>query len=521
MYESKYSRFVTYNTTRFAEEKEILERTVPVSKGAGVPVYVKNNVLYVDDLDNHSITIGGTGCGKSRLIGKNTIRSLIRNGESMVINDPKGELYRSTAAYARRKGVEVKVLNLRSPENSDHWNPLFKIYRYYVTGQYSKAEQEIDDLATDLMSKTINERDRFWDLITSNYFASLGNICLQCSTDESQFTFENILPLCNEGGEDTIRRIIGAMGKVSEAVKSNLHSVLDITSDRTKSCVYAVLHAGIDSLVKNDSLLQLFNSNEIDFYKLAEKPMAIYVVYPDEKGSMDNVVSAFLTQAYTALLDMCDKLESNKLPVRVNFVLDEFSNLCEIERFDNRISQSRSKNIRFHLFIQSMNQLSEKYGKEVADTILSNCSTWICFSSKEIDFLNTLSKLCGNVIDCNGRERPLISSAEMQYFEKGEDGVEVLILRQGVRPYVTKLPYYDKLYKPEETSLLKRKTKVVTHRVKMEPFEWIDLARDYSDSMRDILDKTVTDEELDDEELDAFLKKRFDEMFGSSDDEED
>lgn len=357
-------------------------------------------------------------------------------------------------------------------------------------------------------------------------------MCLRCSTDPSHFTLENILPLLKESSEGIIRSMLGAFDNVSEAMKSGLSSVLDLSAEKTKSCIYGVIHAGVDSLVKNDSLLQLFNDNDIDFYMLAEKPTVIYIIYPDEKTSMNNIVSSFLTQAYTALLDVCDNREDNKLPIIVNFILDEFSNLCAIDHFDNRISESRSKNIRYHLFIQSLNQLSEKYGEKVAETILSNTTSWTCFSSKEVDFLNTISKLCGTVIDYTGREKPLISSAEMQYLEKGKEGVEVLVLRQGVRPYVTKLPYYDKMFGTDEASLLGRKVSRCIGAVKLAPSDWIQLARERyerslsnktdSENISDVyVNGSVDDEDVDDEELEDLLKKKFDELFGPIDDDDD
>lgn len=477
MFEAKYSRFMMTNTTRFAEEDEILERLMPAGEGAGVPLYERDGVVYVDDMDNHSMVIGGTGCGKSRASCKTTIRSLLTKGESVVVNDPKGELYKSTVGYAYKKGYKVRVLNLRHPEKSDHWNPLYQAYNYYKNGQISKAQQAIDDLSTELMQKTANERDRYWDQVAGNYFARLVEMCMICADSCDCFTFENILPLCSEDSEKYVKGMMAHIPDLSEASRSAIYSVVDLNAEKTKSCIYGVLHTGIDSLVKNDSLLKLFNSNEIDFYKLAEEPTAVYVIYPDEKSAMNSVITNFLTQAYTSLLDVCDARADNKLPIRVNFVLDEFSNLCKVEHFDNRISEARSKNIRYHLFIQSMNQLGEKYGDKVAETILSNCTSWTCFSSKETAFLDTISKLCGRVVDYTGREHCLISSSELQYLEKGEESVEVLILRQGVRPYVARLPYYDKLYDVDNSSMpaFEMITSLTSSR-KLWPGDWLRLA---------------------------------------------
>ncbi len=517
MYESKYRQYVTLSTNRFAEEDEILRGLDPAPRGAGVPLYAKDGAVYVDDKDNHSMIIGGTGCGKSRCVSKTTIRAIIEAMENAIVNDPKGELYKATAHFAKQRGYNVQVLNLRNPEKSARWNPLYQIYWYYINGHLSKAYQAIDDLAKTLMSSIESERDRYWEQMAGDYFAAIVGICMMCSEDASHFTFENILPLLRPSGERIIKIMLGKLNDVSESVISSVSGVHDLDASQTKSCVYSVLRAGIGSLVKNDSLLKLFDSNEIDFYKMAEEPTVIYIIYPDEKQAMNNVVSAFLTQAYTSLLDICDSREDNKLPIRVNFVLDEFSNLCPIEAFDNRISEARSKNVRYHLFIQSMNQLGEKYGGSVAETILSNCTSWICFSSKESKFLETLSSLCGTVIDHTGRERLLISPSELQYLEKGEDDVEVLILRQGVRPYISRLPYFDKLYGEQEL-LPERETRTLTTKVKLSTNDWMELAGKCSGKPKKETTIPVTADKAD-KETEAFLKLRFDAYFGPIDGE--
>lgn len=480
MYESKYSKYVTYSNTRFAEEEELLRTLSPITKGAGVPLYEKDGIVYVDSRDNHSIVIGGTGCGKSRASCKTNIRSVIANGESAIINDPKGELFKATAGYAQAMNYKVNVLNLRNPEKSHHWNPLNMIYEYYQRGQLSRAQQAIDDFATELMSKTADQSDRYWDTVASAFFSRLMELCLYFSKKPEHFTLENILPLCSETAQNTVRAMLDSVDCVSGAIKSGIESVIGLQAEKTKSCIYGILQTGINTLVKSSSLLSLFNQNEIDFRQMAQEPVITYIIYPDEKEAMNNVVKVFLTQAYTTFVDVCTERSDDRLPIRMNFILDEFSNLTKIENFDNRISESRSKNIRYHLYCQSMNQLSEKYGDRVAQTILSNCTSWTCFSSKESVFLENISRLCGTVMDYNGNTQPLISTAEIQYLEKGEDAVEVLILRQGVRPYVTPLPYYDKLYKdnltpPEIT------TSACVNTVRLYPISWVQLAKDYQD----------------------------------------
>ena len=49
MFESKYIRFITNNTTRFAEDDEITENLVGIESGSGVPLYESSGTIMVDN----------------------------------------------------------------------------------------------------------------------------------------------------------------------------------------------------------------------------------------------------------------------------------------------------------------------------------------------------------------------------------------------------------------------------------------------------------------------------------------
>ena len=527
MFESKYSRFITNNTTRFAEDDEITENLVGIESGSGVPLYESSGTIMVDNGDTHSIVVGPTGCGKSRAVCKTLITSIISQGESFLVNDPKGELYKNTAAAALDHDYDIKVLNLRNPQFSHRWNPLALIYFYYTHCKPEKAQQAADEFSIALMSVTANKDDRYWDMVASIYFCAVILLCLYFVSDLEYFILENVLPFINEDAEDTIRRMMSFMEDPPESIVSGLKSVLNISADKTKSCIYSVLHSGIDAIAKNETLLQLFSENEIDLHEIGLKKTAIYVIYPDEKSSMDNIVNLFFNQVYMALLDVCEEMPNDRLPVRVNFVLDEFSNLVANKGFTNRLTEARSKNIRYFLFAQSITQLSEKYSQDIAKTIMSNCTNWISFSSKEIDYLEMLSKLCGSVIDYNGREHPLISPSEMQYLKKTPDDVEVLILRQGVRPYVVALPYFDKIkgfqkYNQANSVDIEFQKRTVRNEYKLDLSDWRKMALNQMQQRRAheiVSEHPMQNDSTEVDDIKAEIEAKFIELFGDVDDD--
>lgn len=399
--------------------------------------------MYVDHEDNHTFVIGPTGCKKSRVTVFTTVASIIEAGESAVINDPKGEIYCRTAMRAKEKGANVVLLNFRKPSASCGWNPLTQALKFQVRGKTDEALQCISDFAESVVapaqSKTV---DNYWGDTTKIFLIALVYILLDSVTPD-YFNLKTLIPFCYEKTQDILKALVDVMDQSSTAV-FGLRTVLDLQADKTKSCIYSTLLSVLQPFVQNQNLMDLLCCDSFDIEDFGKKQSIVYVVYPDEKENLNFLVNLFFSQCYETLVSVASETPNDRLPVRVNFILDEFSNLVPISNFANRISESRSKNIRYFLFVQSYNQLKQKYG-DCAETIISNCNNWVCFSSKEMDFLNKISQICGKEVDYYGREHDLLSPFTMQHFQKGNEKTEVLIIKQGQYPFVASLPDFDYL----------------------------------------------------------------------------
>ena len=445
MYEAKYSQYITKNKARFASAEDVKNICVPIDgeierSGCGAPLLYDDKRLYVDPSDAHYYIQGQTGSKKSRVVGSNIINSIIAAGENAVINDPKGEAYRRTGRAAKESGYKVLVLNFRDVTRSSGWNPLSLPYNYYSKGNMPEAEQSINDFAEAVMGEAmLTANDKYWPM-NGVFLLTYCTLLLMDSVPADCFNMANVIQLTHECHEDTMKRILAKMDQSTSAANC-MHAILDLIAEKTSSCIYSTLKQGLKPFLQNKSLLKLLCCNDIDFEDLTKRKTVIYIIYPDEKTSLGFLISLFLTQCYQYLVTCSSRFPGAKLPIRVNFVLDEFSNLPPVENFDNRISEARGHNIRYFLFSQSYGQVKKKY-KEYADTIISNCD-WIIFPSKEYDFLNIVTKLCGKEYDFYGVEHDLVDISELQQLKKYEDGAEVLILKSGMYPFITKLPDYQ------------------------------------------------------------------------------
>ena len=248
------------------------------------------------------------------------------------------------------------------------------------------------------------------------------------------------------------------------------------------------------------------------------------------------MATVFIKQVYETLISEAQKEATGMLPVRVNFVLDEFCNMPAIPDMASMISAARSRNMRYFLIVQGMNQLKSKY-QEDAETIKGNCENWIFLTSKELILLNEISELCGTITMPNGTKRSLISPSELQRLDKVKG--EVLILHGRNYPFITELPDIDeyKMFTASNAEDLKEvsvKYKIFSvielyKRLGKESIvlfdDNIDVSEDNQEkkeSLSDRVEQAISESgSKEGINLQAELEKKFDELFGDSNKKED
>lgn len=148
---------------------------------------------------------------------------------------------------------------------------------------------------------------------------------------------------------------------------------------------------------------------------IGKEKTAIFLVVPDEKTTYHFLATLFITQCYESLLENAD-LYGGVLPVRVNFILEEFCNMPKLDDIVAMLTAARSRNIRFHIVIQSYSQMIDKYSENISKTVMDNCGNLIYLHTREISFLEYISKLAGK----NEFGRPLLSVSRLQHLKKNE-----------------------------------------------------------------------------------------------------
>ena len=129
-----YSNKGTYGTAGFLNRKElkgVLDLVSDIRKHHGTILgELDGQVVCIPEntrFNGNIAVYGASGSKKTRAFCVNMILQCAARKSSMVITDPKSELYEKTSEYLRDKGYTVRVFNLVTPSASDSWNCLAEI----------------------------------------------------------------------------------------------------------------------------------------------------------------------------------------------------------------------------------------------------------------------------------------------------------------------------------------------------------------------------------------------------------
>ena len=448
----------------------------------------------------HTLIIGTTGSGKTTTFINPTVQILAntKGKPSMLISDPKGELYALHAKSLIKRGYDVNVLDLRNPYCSIRWNPLEKPYEmyqemlsledkvvvneeegyyvfedkiYYDVNEKNAAVQVRKQAIFDEVYEDLNDicsvlcpvkskNEPIWESGAKNFILAITLAMLEDSEKpelgmtKEKFNFYNVMKIATNTQndcEDLIEYFAGR-SPISKSVSLS-KQVLD-ASDKTRGSYLSTIFDKL-SLFSDMSICSLTSANEIDLGEIATKPTALFLQIPDEKETRHTLAGMVILQTYKALVAKANTYPDLSLPRSVYLLLDEFGNLPQIHKLEQMITVGRSRRIWLALVVQSYAQLAKVYDDKSADIIKSNCNIQIFIGTTDLKTIDEFSKKCGNysIIQKNVsfsssnsgvgssisvKERPLIYPTELQQLNSAKDMGNAIVNIFGFPPVKSK-----------------------------------------------------------------------------------
>ena len=399
-----YSAKGTYGTSGWMSRKEmagVLDLVPDLRKHKGVVLgMLDNKAVCIPEnphINGNLAVYGSSGSMKTRSFCMNRILQAAVRGESLIISDPKSELYEKSSEYLRDQGYCVKVFNLVNPENSDSWNCLSE-----VEGQELMAQLFVDVI----IKNTINngKGDHFWDSCEMNLLKALV-LYVDQSYAEQNRNIGEVYRLLTLSGESDLDSLFENLPPTHPAKAP--YSLYKQASDTVRSGVIIGLGSRLQ-VFQSELIKKITTRDEIDLELPGQERCAYFLVTSDQDSPFDFLASLFLSFCFIKLVRYADKnCEGGKLPVPVHVLGEELTACGTIPDLSRRLSVIRSRNISMSCVFQNLAGLQNRYPLNLWQEILGNCDAQLflgCTDELTAEFISSRTGLASVSVSSKSKQ---------------------------------------------------------------------------------------------------------------------
>ena len=363
------------------EEKNILLNDVVkvsvTSEGIPFEYQRNNNVFY----------LAGSGSGKTFSFVK---PNLMQCFGSYIVTDPKGQLIHEMGNMFKKEGYKIKLLDVWSLTNSNTFNP-FK----YIPVDDTDTETTIDELidilveATNKGQKSSTEAPIWGNAEAQLLRALIGYLHYSHKPGQPYPTFSDIgllIENVNDKADDLdtpgkidilmsdLEKDLGSAGKSNYAVRNwaafnnnyQGETRINVTSNPTSRF----------SIFYNEAVQKLTETDDMDIESWGTEKTVVFLTIPALSTTYNFLATMLIKLALTTLTKQATFEHRGKLPIPVNFCLDEVTNLGKIPNLASALATIRSFNISAFLIVQVLKALEAVYKDETAG-IIGNCDSFV------------------------------------------------------------------------------------------------------------------------------------------------
>ena len=371
----------TYGTSGWMSEKEmreVLEIASPErAKGIILGKTERGSVICLPEdtrLNKHIAVFGASGTRKSRGVIRPALFQSIRRGESVVVADPKSEMFADTAELFKKHGYKVRVYNLLRPEYSDSWNCMFDL-----DGDTLMAQILTDVIISN--TKGDEKGDHFWDNGESNLLKSLIlYVDLDTTRTPEERNLAAVYQMLTQHTEKELTMLFDRL-PLDHPAKAP-YSLFSQASDSVRAGIVLGLGTRLQVL-QSEAVRQITRHSDIDLSEPGWNKCAYFIILDDQNSSLEFLSALFFAFMFIKLVRYADSTPEQRCKIPVNIILDEMNNIGTIKDFGRRLSTIRSRSLQIIMCSQSLPQLQNRYPNNLWAELLGNADTQIMLGATD------------------------------------------------------------------------------------------------------------------------------------------
>ncbi|MGM1023738.1 MAG: VirD4-like conjugal transfer protein, CD1115 family [Bacillota bacterium] len=334
-------------------------------------------------IDNRNVlVIGSSGSGKGQAYVFPNMTNITQ--ETIVVTDPKGEIYEATHQLKRDQGYKVYQIDFVKFSPKVGYNPL----------DYVKDDEDARSVANTIASNAVDDGKRdFWSESAIAYFAA---IILYVKVEYgSQANMTHVVKFTAKAGKDEefIDSLLEEMPEDHPAY--DMFQLANMSGGNTRSGIMSTLaqQIGIFAMRK---IAKFTAQSTFNFKDLQDQKTVLYIKVRMKSNPFKQLTATFFEQLIDVFYDIADANHSH-LPIDSTWLLDEFANIGKINSYPNTLSTCRGLGMSLHTIIQDVGQLEDKrmYGPDLARTIINNHDTTLFLRTKDTKTAKYFSEVAG------------------------------------------------------------------------------------------------------------------------------
>ena len=353
--------------------------------------------------DEHALILGSTRSGKSRRLIIPSIGIIGSTAqESLLISDPKGELYEHTADWLQSRGYAVIRLDLidAKPGQSRRYNPIAPVWEalHQNTGPdlalAAKMARQVAHLITYGSGGSFVSTDPLWINGQISLTSAVILLVADGSPDVTACHLHAVYRVLVEKGAQEDGKALDALFAILplDHPARMAYATYQLAQGKTRASIITTTAAGLQ-LWGDPDIAWLTSVQDHDLTQIGRQPTAVFLVIPHDDASRYTAAALYVHMVFRAMTDVA-RQHQGRLPIRVNALLDEFGNLPAFPDFDQFVTVSAGMGIRLVLALQNIEQLKKHY-ERTERTIRGNLGTWLFLRTSDLQTAKELSEMIG------------------------------------------------------------------------------------------------------------------------------
>lgn len=343
------------------------------------------------------------------------IPTLLTWRDSIIILDPKGELYESTSGYARTLGYNVINLDMGTPH--DCYNPFDEL-----DPSDEKLFDQVDEIVNILLeaAKTTGDNAVF----TRNAVTLLRGIILYKIKSEGKLTLSELAyavagynPTTGESFDMTalLAKMKDYPDSIIRAVGSRFHKQAEVKDNKTFQSFLVEIEKNL-AIFMSPSLAQITGKSDFimrDIVDINKSPTALYMRIPSVDaltGRINTVSKLLLHNLFVNVIyktGLREKVKGRWNKRCVQAMMDEFPSIGKFDIMEKLLADAGGFGLKLYLIAQSDKQINDIYGEN--NSIFDGCTHKVIFAPNEIKTAEVIGRHLGKYWEYEKHESTSVS----------------------------------------------------------------------------------------------------------------